>query len=137
MGAKPLNQRRQKFADLYEGNGTDAARRAGYKGSDNTLAQVARDLLRNPQIQARIAARNKKATAPDIADRQERQSFWTKTLRDVQAELKERLKASELLGRSEADFTDKQEHAHTFEGLTDEQLEARFRAVLESSTGEG
>lgn len=130
MDAKKLTPKQAAFVQLYDGNGTEAARRAGYKGSDNTLAQTARDLLRNPQIQKGIGARNNKALAPDIADRQERQSFWTKTLRNEDIEMKERLKASELLGKSEADFTEKHEHRHSFDDLTDEQLEARFLALL-------
>lgn len=133
---KKLNPRQRKFGELYEGNGTEAARRAGYKGSDNTLAQTARDLLRNPQIQALIETRNHKDLAADIADRKERQTFWTKTLRNEDIEMKERLRASELLGKSEADFTEKHDHSHSFEGLTDEQLEARFKALVAAAKPE-
>jgi hypothetical protein len=38
--------------------------------------------------------------------RQERQKFWS-DLMDSDENIRDRLKASELLGRSEADFTDK------------------------------
>jgi len=38
-------------------NGTEAGRAAGYKGSDNTLAQIARENLRKPQIASRVRAR--------------------------------------------------------------------------------
>ena len=45
---------------------------------------------------------------PDlIATRQERQMLWTDIMRDSEAEKELRLKASQLLGKSEADFIDK------------------------------
>lgn len=36
------------------GNGTEAARRAGYKGSDATLAQVAHENLNKPEVAAAV-----------------------------------------------------------------------------------
>jgi hypothetical protein len=42
-----------------------------------------------------------------IATRKERQEFWTKTMNTKSNGLLLRLKASELLGKSEADFTDR------------------------------
>lgn len=92
---------------MYAGNGTEAARLAGYKGSDNVLAQTARDLLRNPQISEAIRAREKEEVRPLIATRQERQAFWTAVMNDTDEEMPARLKASELLGKSEGDFIDK------------------------------
>jgi hypothetical protein len=41
-----------------------------------------------------------------IANRSERQQFWSKVVDDSDASMPDRLRASELLGRSEADFTD-------------------------------
>ena len=55
------NERQEMFAMAYvelrsQGieNGTEAARRAGYKGRPDTLAKTARANLQNPQIQAMI-----------------------------------------------------------------------------------
>jgi phage terminase small subunit len=110
---RPLNVRQAKFAALYDGNGTETARRAGYAGSDNTLAQTARDLLSNPQVQAAIKSRQETELRPLIANRQKRQEFWTEVMQNGNLDLRDRLKASELLGRSEADFTEKMEHAGT------------------------
>lgn len=42
-----------------------------------------------------------------VVDREGRQMFWTAIMADPTMPLKERLKASELLGRSEGDFVDK------------------------------
>ena len=110
-----LTPKQQAFVDAYNGNGTDAARKAGYKGNDATLSQVASENLRKPEVLAAIQARNQipasvraaVAQAGHIATRAERQAFWTQTMLDAGAEMSARLKASELLGRSEVDFTDK------------------------------
>ena len=106
-----LTPRQQKFVDAYAGNATDAARRAGYRGTDNTLAQTGSDLLRNPEVRAAIRRREDTERRTTIATRAERQAFWTSTLRDDGLDLRDRLKASELLGKSEADFTDRVEHS--------------------------
>lgn len=42
-----------------------------------------------------------------VVDREGRQMFWTSVMADPTMPLKERLKASELLGRSEGDFVDR------------------------------
>lgn len=54
-----------KFIDYYlanGGNGTQAARAAGYKGNDNVLAVTAHNNLRNPKIRAALDARMKDLT---------------------------------------------------------------------------
>jgi hypothetical protein len=58
----PLKGKQPAFVDFYficDFNGTEAARRAGYKGSDNTLAAVAYENLRKPHIAAEIQRRIK------------------------------------------------------------------------------
>ena len=90
------------------GNATEAARRAGYKGNDMTLGQVGAENLKKPQIREAVAARVSKD--PAIATRTERQQFWTNVMQGTNgAEMKDRLKASELLGKSQADFIDRKE----------------------------
>lgn len=91
------------------GNGTEAARLAGYKGSYATLATVANENLNKPEVIAAMEARI--ADDPAVADREERQQFWTAAMREKQVEMKDRLKASELLGKSQADFVDRHEHS--------------------------
>jgi hypothetical protein len=55
-------------------------------------------------VQARVAAR------PEVATREERQAFWTSVMRGEEgAEMSERLKASELLGKSQLDFKERVE----------------------------
>lgn len=108
---RSLTAKQKLFAEAFDGNGTEACRRVGYKGSDNVLAQQARENLRNPQIVALIEARQTAKARPLIATREERQRFWTETMADAGADMVHRLKASELLGKSEADFTEKHEHS--------------------------
>ncbi len=105
--AKALTAKQQRFVDAYAGNATEAARLAGYTGSDAVLAVTGHDLLRNPKIAPLIAARESRLLKKLIASRERRQEFWTEVLQDRGEEMGARLKASELLGRSEADFTEK------------------------------
>ena len=92
----------QRFIDFYDGNATEAARKAGYTHPN---IQASR-LLTNISISTAIQNREEKRNKPTIADRQERQEFWTEFMRREDITPQERFKASELLGRSEADFTD-------------------------------
>lgn len=104
-----LTQKQQRFIEYYDGNGTEAARKAGYVGSDIVLAQVASENLRKPYIKTALENRNKTAMADVIANRTNRQEFWSGIMWDTDQDIKDRLKASELLGRSEGDFIDRKE----------------------------
>lgn len=106
-----LTTKQQRFVEAYQGNGTEAAMAAGYTGDANTLGVTAFHLLRNPKVRRAIRARENVVLAKLVASRRERQAFWAATMRDPGFEMKDRLKASELLGRSEADFKDKLEHS--------------------------
>jgi phage terminase small subunit len=97
--------KQQRFIDAYAGDAKEAARKAkisyGY----------ARQLLTKSNILEAIQNRQETEVRPkDIADRQERQAFWSKVMRNEKEETKDRLKASELLGKSEADFTENLAH---------------------------
>ena len=48
-----------------------------------------------------------------IANRVQRQQFWTEVMKNPEASLADRLRASELLGKSEADFVAKVQHEGT------------------------
>ena len=106
--AKPkLTIKQQRFVDFYDGNATDAARKAGYKGNANTLGQVGDENLKKPKLAQIIQKREQERAKGPIATREERQEFWTNTMRNTDIDIRDRSKASELMGRSEADFTDK------------------------------
>lgn len=105
-----LNARQKAFVAAYAGNATQAARDAGYTGSDATLGVTGHELLKNPKIAEAIKARETKRDSKRIATREERQAFWTEVFHDSEQNILARLKASELLGKSEADFIERQRH---------------------------
>ena len=118
-----LTVKQQRFVDYYDGNATQAAEKAGYKNP----RQMGSENLSKLDIQHAIKTWENRRREGHIADREERQAFWTKILRgeetqpavvgtdaegnsivtDIPPKMTDRLRASELLGKSEADFTDK------------------------------
>lgn len=102
-----LNAKRQAFVDAWEGNATAAALAAGY--SPKTAYSQGQRLLKIVEVQEAIKAREAQRLAPTIATRQERQEFWTSVLRNEEEAMKNRLKAAELLGKSEGDFLERVE----------------------------
>ena len=104
-----LTDRQKKFVKFYDGNATQAAIKAGF--SKKTAAAHSSRLLRNVKIKKAIKSRTDKIDAPIIASRLDRQKFWTDMMQAQMKDDGDRLKASELLGRSEGDFTEKIQHS--------------------------
>ena len=102
-----LNARQRAFVDAYAGNATAAALAARY--SERSARSQGQRLLTNDDIQDAIKAREAQRLAPTIATRRERQEFWTSVLRSEDEAMKNRLKAAELLGKSEGDFLERVE----------------------------
>lgn len=102
-----LTAKQQAFVEAYDGNATQAALKAGY--SPRTAAFIGAENLKKPQIKEAIAERNAPASSARIATREERQSFWTHVMRDPDEDMRNRLKAAELLGKSECDFAERVE----------------------------
>jgi len=108
-----MTPKQQAFVEHYAacGNATEAAKEAGYSKPN----QQGPRLLVNVGIQAALTALTDKASSARIADAKERQEFWTAVMRAeaaqqfAEAELKDRLKASELLGKAQLDFIEKVE----------------------------
>lgn len=106
------NDRRRTFVEQYllSGNATKAAIAAGY--SKRTAYSQGNRLLKNAEVKLAIRALQRTETAAviaarvEIATRAERQAFWTKTQNDPTVPLAIRLRASELLGKSQADFVE-------------------------------
>jgi phage terminase small subunit len=110
-----LTERERRFVEAFmgtcAGNGAKAAIKAGYaRGSAKVTASR---LLTKANVRAAIAARTQ--ADPAVADRETRQRFWTQVMdgrgRFTKVGMKERLKASELLGKSQGDFIDRHEHS--------------------------
>ena len=97
-----LTQKQQAFIECYTGNATEAAKLAGY--SEATAYSSGQRLLKQPQIAEAIRAREQERQAPNIADREQRFAFWTSVMRDTNESTRDRLKASELLGKAQGDF---------------------------------
>lgn len=104
-----LNSREQKFVHVYEGNGADAAKAAGYLGVGHSLAVQGSRLLRKPEIRMAISKRTEADVERHILSREERQELWSRIALDETQDAADRLKALELLGKSQADFTEKLE----------------------------
>ena len=100
-----LTVKQQRFVECFDGNATEAARQAGY--SPRTVRTVGCENMTKPDIAAAIREREEKRVNSLILSREERQIFWSNVVRDPDEDMKNRLKASELLGRSEADFMEK------------------------------
>ena len=100
-----LTTKQKRFIECFDGNATEAARQAGY--SPRTVRTVGCENMTKPDIAAAIREREEKRVNSLILSREERQIFWSNVVRDPDEDMKNRLKASELLGRSEADFMEK------------------------------
>lgn len=97
-----MTDKQIKFITEYtkDFNATQAAIRAGY--SQKTAYSIGQELLKKPEIQQAMNEHRNR----DIADKEERLLFWSNVMRDSSESMKYRLKASELLGKAQADFTD-------------------------------
>ncbi len=101
MAMKKRTAKQQRFIDSYDGNIKRAAAESGLS------YDYARRLVTKSHILEAIRNRQDTEVRPiTIANRQRRQEFWSKTMLDETLSMGDRLRASELLGKSEADFID-------------------------------
>lgn len=107
---RPERETVRLFADAYSSNGGNAA--AAYKASHATCqsdraAEVGGSkALRKPEIQDALERRRQQSDAKAIMTRSQRQALWTKLAQDEKKPDATRLRASELLGKSQADFVE-------------------------------
>lgn len=102
-----LTTRQKRFIEAYSGNAAEAARAAGY--SPKTADKIASQLMDKQEIIDAIHAREKERTSAEIMTREQRQIFWSSIMRDDSQRITDRLRASELLAKSEGDFIVRQE----------------------------
>lgn len=76
-----MTPKQRAFVAAYAGNATEAARKAGYTGTDLTVGAVACRLLKKPEVAAAIAARETKRHDGLIATREEIEERLTVALR--------------------------------------------------------
>ena len=101
-----LTEKQKRFADYYieSGNAEEAAKKAGYNARGNTTK-----LLQNTTIRQAIKERNKQIESHRIASMEEVKQFWADTMRNEENDLKDRLKASEYIAKTNAAFVEKRE----------------------------
>lgn len=115
-----LTPKQQLFCDYYlqSGNATESAIKAGY--SKKTARFVGSENLTKHNIKEYIKKYQDEQKSSRIADINEIKEFWTNLLRSDQYEPKDRIKASELLGKTAGAFLDKQEIKITTSSLAEE-----------------
>lgn len=122
--------KQQRFIDAYDGDIKKAAKKA------KITYQYARRLATKSNILAAIKHRQDTEIRPKtIMTRQQRQQFWSEVANDENVEMKDRLRASELLGKSEADFVDVQMGIGL--EMTDEQAAGIRERMLERFSSVG
>ncbi len=109
-----LTPKQEKFCQQYILNGGNAsnAYRSAYDAGrmkPATIWRKANELLNNGKVTARVEQLRDEINAQAIADIAERQKFWTDIMRSPAEDTKDRLKASELLARSQGDFIERRE----------------------------
>lgn len=126
MEHRKLTVKQRRFAQEYikTGNATEAALRAGY--SKSTAGAIGHENLKKPNIQAYLKKRMKEIEDESMADEIEVMQYLTRVLRgeeleqvamwvgggmqelhDRPPEIKDRIKAAELIGRRFAMFKDR------------------------------
>ena len=121
---KILTAKQRRYVDCFDG---DIKRSAEKAGISYVYAKELHAKTCYAHIMEYIRNINDNQSSKNIATRQERQEFWTKVLNgtekfeviigtgktakvvEIPAKMADRLKASELLGRSFADFMDRKE----------------------------
>jgi len=105
----PLTEMQRRFVEAYlgeaNGNGTQAAKIAGYSGDTHGLTVAGHKNLRKANVRNAINERTKDDGS--IATREERQAFLTRVMRTEHGKMPERLKATELLCKMHGDFIER------------------------------
>lgn len=119
-----LSKRQQAFVESYAKGNTvkQAAIDAGYSAQYADKCGPA--ILGSARIRAALADLNAKTNRPSIATIIERREWWTKVMRDGETTLKERLRASELLGKSFGDFIERHEFNFDWSSVPADRLAA-------------
>ena len=129
---RPLSIMEQMFVAAYDGNATNAAIAAGYSAKTADVQGVR--LLARVRVQEAIARRGvlEARTNALIMSRQQRQELWSR-IANGEAEpgqpppsMDNRLRASELLGKSEGDFIERRQYEG---GLGHELLDAALQQL--------
>lgn len=120
-----LSVKQRRFVEAYDGNATAAAIAAGYSPKTARL-QGHKNITKDNILEA-IQSRENKRLESTILTREERQAFWSDIIRsEDEKNIMAKLKASELLAKSEGDFLDR----HELTGKDGAPLDAAPRKVI-------
>ena len=102
-----LTAKQRAWIDYYKQGKTaaEAARLAGYKGNNHHTIG-AQNLAK---LSKYVSERDELLDCARVADMAEINAFWTDTMRNDKADIKDRLKASELRARSIGAFIERRE----------------------------
>jgi len=115
-------------------NGTEAARRAGYKGSDGTLRTTAAENLTKPNIRCEIDRRLSEAlSGADITVESVLRNLEITRIKALaDSHYSAAVRCLELQGKYLKMFTDKIEHVQTIEETSTEDLIQLLREIAKS-----
>ena len=142
IGNQKLTAKMEHFAQLLlQGYSQTDAYKLAYPAQarqrPGTLYPNASRLAANSNVKARLAELRAAVVAPTILDAIQRQEFWSQIICDDSKDTRDRLRASELLGKAQGDFIERTEsknlnvHAQLdrLEVLTDEQIDELLAIV--------
>ena len=128
LARSKLNLKQQRFCEYYVacGNVYEAGLKAGY--SDFYSNKRLHTQMKQEHYQNYIKELTKPLQDKRIADIQEIRQFWTDVVRNNELDMKDRLKASEYIAKTNGAFIDKVDvnanvkKANPLDGLTTEEL---------------
>lgn len=105
-----LTAKQQRFVTEYlvDGNGTQAAIRAGY--SSRSANEIAAENLAKPSIAEAVKAGQLALQRSTIADAAERREILTQLARSAQVDDNARIKAADVLNKMDGLYIQKHEH---------------------------
>lgn len=109
---RKLTQKQKKFAQLYveSGNASKSYVSAGYSAKTTEIAgSEGAKLLKNPLVIEEIDRLNAEIASKRIASAAERQQYLTSVMRSNIEETKDRIRATEILGKMQGDFIERVE----------------------------
>ena len=122
---KKPTEKQLRFVNAYDGSVKEAAKICGLS------YEYCRQIVTKPHIVLLLRNRSDTTNNKLIATRQQRQEFWSVVMKNKKEGMKDRLRASELLGKSEADFVDRVEASGPGGAPIEENVTVTFVGVGE------
>lgn len=129
-----LTPKQITFCEEYSSNGGHGSNAAEAAGYGNPGVASTRN-LKKEKIRKALVALNAPKRKNGILTKEERQRIWSDIANDTSEKTQDRLKATELLGRSQGDFLDRVVVSFEDEvkAMDDDVLEAEYTKIIESA----